>query len=232
MIKSPTNTATLPLIVPDDFDKKVEKLSFSNGRDDRNLVKLIYRNSFMKLFPLLKSIDVSKHDLNYVHSIPSIMQQGFTPNLTRLQIESNNLGVSFCELLANAFQNPVVPIKLRTLNLNDNPRIGDNGITILAPFLWSMEEVFLRNVGMGDDGCQALADHLSLSLLRPTSLFRLFLSKNKIRNINNALNTIIESKTALKELEIQHNLLDGASIQELIRKSKMVQKELIWEPQN
>lgn len=198
-------------LVPERFDEMADTLSFTNGKDDRLLVKRLYRQSFIDLFKRAKSLtyeDLEWTDDDAEHLI-DVVRGGYAP-LRFLNISGNQLGPGFC----SSFSSLITETQLVVLDLSEN-HIGDDGVGILALHLVRMKRVSLVRVGMTDAGCGLLVNSVGSGGAR---LNHLDISSNHIE-LGKDLIRLVCTLKPLHELCVRHNPLVShqGSLQALIK---------------
>uniref|UniRef100_A0A8C1EJL7 NACHT LRR and PYD domain-containing protein n=1 Tax=Cyprinus carpio carpio TaxID=630221 RepID=A0A8C1EJL7_CYPCA len=108
-------------------------------------------------------------------------------------VQLSNCGVTDegCAALVSALRSN--PSHLRELNLSGN-EIGDSGVTLLSAGLadphCKLEKLWLRDCGITDEGCAALASALTSN---PSHLGHLSLTGNKLGNSVNLLSDVLQN---------------------------------------
>ena len=142
--------------------------------------------------------DVTSEGVKYLLHLP----KQWMNKLETLVLSRNKLNSESCATLACL--TPHMP-HLKTLNLSDNHHIGQGGTVPLVTSLTaqnSLEELVLRETGIGVEDCQALSELLSSS----TSLKELDISDNALPP--EAIELIIsglQHNTTLKWLNMSHS---------------------------
>ena len=111
--------------------------------------------------------------------------------LSKVILSGCGIGVAGCRALADAFEaksslssmledDHLNCCGLRSLDIQDNPNIGDDGCAALAGLIvGQVEEINLTACDIGDEGCRALAKALTQDGGRPCHLQELHLPANK-----------------------------------------------------
>jgi len=170
---------------------KANKIAAEGGRAFGNALS---RNSSLQVL-FLGENNISDEGAAYV-------AQGLTQNTSLLQLDlgENNIGDHGAQALGQAFENNrtlreitlwynnvgVEGVKalvrfqhsLQVLELGNNPRIGDEGVKIIAQSMDHLKSLDLFNVSFGDEGAKALAQ----ALQHNTNLEHLFMNNNTIRD--------------------------------------------------
>ncbi|EOD06662.1 hypothetical protein EMIHUDRAFT_258811, partial [Emiliania huxleyi CCMP1516] len=122
-----------PPLLPSAFAAELETKSFTNGKDDKPLVKQLYEAAFEEQFG----------------------------KATKLDYRGLGWGNAEAAQLAEVLASGAVP-RLEELDLGDN-KIGDEGFEALAAALGKegavprLEQLYLEGNKIGDEGCKALA---------------------------------------------------------------------------
>lgn len=128
--------ARKPPLMPDEFSKILDKLSFTNGKDDRPRVAKIQEKAFDIAFGGVKQLKYNhlKWDAEGAMAIASVLASGAAPELEELHLDDNRIDdQGLKRLAADMLQGPeggnrcsTVP-KLRILSLR-NCNITSDGI--------------------------------------------------------------------------------------------------------
>jgi hypothetical protein len=190
-------------LVPRLFDQEPDKLSFTNKKRDKPLVSNLYRQGFVKQFSEVIELDYSAlkwHDEEVVR-VAEILSGGYAPQLKSLHLGKNLLGLRACQALADMLVLKRSPIK--ELILFENPDIGDEGCTMLANVIVTLEHVSLNCIGISDLSCHAL---LEAATKHETKLVYLELCRNQISDDGcQALMSIAQQCPSLKTIDIRDN---------------------------
>ena len=122
-----------PPLLPSAFAAELETKSFTNGKDDKPLVKRLYEAAFEEQFgkaTVLNYCGLGWGDAEAAQ-LAEVLASGAAPRLETLILRGNKIGDEGCKALAAA--------------------LGKEGA---APRL---EELWLLNNKIGDEGCMALA---------------------------------------------------------------------------
>ncbi|EOD17328.1 hypothetical protein EMIHUDRAFT_355829, partial [Emiliania huxleyi CCMP1516] len=137
-----------PPLLPSAFAAELEKKSFTNGKDDKPLVKRLYEAAFKEQFG--KATELSYMDLGWgdaeAAQLAEVLASGAAPRLEKLYLEgaaprledlylgNNEIGDEGCKALAAALGKEGAAPRLEVLDLLGN-RIGDEGCKALAAAL-------------------------------------------------------------------------------------------------
>ncbi|EOD26944.1 hypothetical protein EMIHUDRAFT_114838 [Emiliania huxleyi CCMP1516] len=153
-----------PPLLPSAFAAELEKKSFTNGKDDKPLVKQLYEAAFKEQFgkaTKLIYIGLGWGDAEAAQ-LAEVLASGAAPRLEKLWLQGNKIGDEGCKALAAALGKEGAAPRLERLYLNDN-EIGDEGCKALAaalgkegaaPRLWLLD---LSRNKISDEGYKALA---------------------------------------------------------------------------
>ncbi|EOD06775.1 hypothetical protein EMIHUDRAFT_106703 [Emiliania huxleyi CCMP1516] len=153
-----------PPLLPSAFAAELEKKSFTNGKDDKPLVKQLYEAAFKEQFG--KATVLNYRGLGWgdaeAAQLAEVLASGAAPRLERLELQRNKIGDEGCKALAAALGKEGAAPRLETLSLGEN-KIGDEGCKALAAALGKegaaprLKELYLFCNEIGDEGCKALA---------------------------------------------------------------------------
>ncbi|EOD27522.1 hypothetical protein EMIHUDRAFT_235752 [Emiliania huxleyi CCMP1516] len=175
-----------PPLLPSAFAAELETKSFTNGKDDKPLVKRLYAVIFDKQFGKQTQLDYGFHGWGDAETaqLAGVLARGAAPRLEKLYLRSNEIGDEGCKALAAALGKEGAAPRLEYLYLDGN-KIGDEGCKALAAALGKegaaprLEYLYLNGNQMGDEGCKALAAALGKEGAAPR-LEYLYLDGNKI----------------------------------------------------
>ena len=212
-----SGSSAIPLL-PVVFNEKVEKLSFSNTKDDRPLLKKLYKKSIEEVFQESTNFLYSNKNWSTMQAqnLLDLIKFGYTPKIEYLDLSGNQLDSSFGILLNNALKNR----QLEFLNLNGNWKIGDNGMEMIIPLILDIETVCLQGVVMSDKTITSLANALQSRILsdnttttttgevtkisNPTKLSKLYIGENRIhRHSAKGIIYLMEQCESLREIQCQ-----------------------------
>uniref|UniRef100_A0A0D3JFS2 Uncharacterized protein n=2 Tax=Emiliania huxleyi TaxID=2903 RepID=A0A0D3JFS2_EMIH1 len=122
-----------PPLLPSAFAAELEKKSFTNGKDDKPLVKRLYEAAFEEQFG--KATELIYYDLGWgdaeAAQLAEVLASGAAPRLEELILDDNKIGDEGCKALAAALGKEGAAPRLETLSLRFN-QIGDEGCKALA----------------------------------------------------------------------------------------------------
>ncbi|EOD29108.1 hypothetical protein EMIHUDRAFT_365906 [Emiliania huxleyi CCMP1516] len=177
-----------PPLLPSAFAEELETKSFTNGKDDKPLVKRLYEAAFEEQFG--KATELWYDSLGWGDAeavqLAEVLASGAAPRLEKLNLCKNEIGDEGCQALAAALGKEGAAPRLKTLKLESN-EIGDEGCEALAAALGKegaalrLEELWLDGNKIGDEGCEALAAALGKEGAAPR-LETLNLRWNKINS--------------------------------------------------
>ncbi|EOD06785.1 hypothetical protein EMIHUDRAFT_359424, partial [Emiliania huxleyi CCMP1516] len=125
-----------PPLLPSAFAAELEKKSFTNGKDDKPLVKQLYEAAFEEQFG--KATELHYYNLGWgdaeAAQLAEVLASGAAPRLEILYLNGNKIGDDGCKALAAALGKEGAAPRLETLFLFDN-EIGDEGCKALAAAL-------------------------------------------------------------------------------------------------
>ncbi|EOD17296.1 hypothetical protein EMIHUDRAFT_244151 [Emiliania huxleyi CCMP1516] len=127
-----------PPLLPSAFAAELEKKSFTNGKDDKPLVKRLYEAAFEEQFG--KATGLGYGGLGWgdaeAAQLAEVLASGAAPRLETLYLGGNKIGDEGCKALAAALgkEGAVPRLETLTLFLGAN-RIGDEGCKALAAAL-------------------------------------------------------------------------------------------------
>ena len=116
-----------PPLLPSAFAAELETKSFTNGKDDKPLVKRLYEAAFEEQFgkaTVLKYLNLGWGDAEAAQ-LAEVLASGAAPRLEELYLGGNKIGDEGCKALAAALKEGAAP-RLEKLILYDN-KIGDEG---------------------------------------------------------------------------------------------------------
>ncbi|EOD35128.1 hypothetical protein EMIHUDRAFT_373341, partial [Emiliania huxleyi CCMP1516] len=125
-----------PPLLPSAFAAELEKKSFTNGKDDKPLVKRLYEAAFKEQFG--KATELKYGFLGWgdaeAAQLSEVLASGAAPRLETLYLKRNKIGDEGCKALAAALGKEGAAPRLEGLNLGSN-QIGDEGCKALAAAL-------------------------------------------------------------------------------------------------
>merc|ERR1719238_2427139 len=125
-----------PPLLPSAFAAELESKSFTNGKDDKPLVKGLYEAAFKEQFG--KATELNYNDLGWgdaeAAQLAEVLASGAAPRLEKLRLYGNKIGDEGCKALAAALGKEGAAPRLETLYLGVN-KIGDEGCMALAAAL-------------------------------------------------------------------------------------------------
>ncbi|EOD38922.1 hypothetical protein EMIHUDRAFT_224075 [Emiliania huxleyi CCMP1516] len=125
-----------PPLLPSAFAAELEKKSFTNGKDDKPLVKRLYEAAFKEQFgkaTVLNYFGLGWGDAEAAQ-LAEVLASGAAPRLEELDLAPNKIGDEGCKALAAALGKEGAAPRLEKLSLNGN-QIGDEGCKALAAAL-------------------------------------------------------------------------------------------------
>lgn len=136
---------------PQHFERLASSLSFTNGKDDREIVKKLFRDAYTSIGPLVTHLDKSNlgWDRNSIAPLVEAISLNWFTNLRILSLGHNSIDAHTCRDLSLALRQ----VQLTMLSLDNNP-IGDDGIVALVPQLLRIDSVSLSSIGLGVKGCE------------------------------------------------------------------------------
>ena len=204
----------------------------------------MYRQSFQTLLKSVEYLDLNdlKWNDNDGKHITDIISQKYTPNLQFLELGSNNLGVDFCQNLANALLETTFKTTTTTttqfykLILSSNIHIGDQqgkGIEHLAPCLLQIRDVSLRDISLTDEGCHRLviaaSTHRNFATCRNASSSPT--TATAATTVSPALqNTETLNTTRLERLELEQNKIENKKnvLEDIVRSIPSLTYLSVW----
>ena len=125
-----------PPLLPSRFAAELETKSFTNGKDDKPLVKRLYEAAFEEQFG--KATELRYGQLGWgdaeAAQLAEVLASGAAPRLETLCLNNNGIGDEGCKALAAALCKEGAAPRLKKLDLGFN-RIGDEGCKALAAAL-------------------------------------------------------------------------------------------------
>ncbi|EOD38905.1 hypothetical protein EMIHUDRAFT_224042 [Emiliania huxleyi CCMP1516] len=125
-----------PPLLASAFAAELEKKSFTNGKDDKPLVKRLYEVAFKEQFG--KATELVYDSLGWgdaeAAQLAAVLASGAAPRLEILYLEGNKIGDEGCKALAAALGKEGAAPRLERLWLHGN-QIGDEGCKALAAAL-------------------------------------------------------------------------------------------------
>jgi len=122
-----------PPLLPSAFAAALETKSFTNGKDDKPLVKQLYEDAFKEQFG--KATVLWYQGLGWgdaeAAQLAEVLASGAAPRLEVLELDKNQIGDEGCKALAAALGKEGAAPRLKRLGLSDN-EIGDEGCKALA----------------------------------------------------------------------------------------------------
>ncbi|EOD10939.1 hypothetical protein EMIHUDRAFT_358041, partial [Emiliania huxleyi CCMP1516] len=124
-----------PPLLPSAFAAELESKSFTNGKDDKPLVKQLYEDAFEEQFGKATVLNYEGLDWGGAEAaqLAEVLASGAAPRLELLYLSGNQIGDEGCKALAAALKEGAAP-RLETLWLRGN-KIGDEGWKALAAAL-------------------------------------------------------------------------------------------------
>ncbi|EOD17298.1 hypothetical protein EMIHUDRAFT_316356 [Emiliania huxleyi CCMP1516] len=117
-----------PPLLPSAFAAELEMKSFTNGKDDKPLVKRLYEAAFEEQFG--KATELIYNSLGWgdaeAAQLAEVLASGAAPRLEDLTLNGNKIGDEGWKALAAALGKEGAVPRLETLHLNRN-EIGDEG---------------------------------------------------------------------------------------------------------
>ncbi|EOD32288.1 hypothetical protein EMIHUDRAFT_364631, partial [Emiliania huxleyi CCMP1516] len=125
-----------PPLLPSAFAAELETKSFTNGKDDKPLVKRLYEAAFEEQFGMATVLDYQGLGWGDAEAaqLAEVLASGAAPRLETLQLGCNKIGDEGCKALAAALGKEGAAPRLEELRLGDN-EIGDEGCKALATAL-------------------------------------------------------------------------------------------------
>uniref|UniRef100_A0A0D3JGR7 Uncharacterized protein n=2 Tax=Emiliania huxleyi TaxID=2903 RepID=A0A0D3JGR7_EMIH1 len=122
-----------PPLLPSAFAAELEKKSFTNGKDDKPLVKRLYEAAFKEQFGKATNLDYARLGWGDAEAaqLAEVLASGAAPRLERLGLSFNKIGDEGWTALAAALGKEGAAPRLETLYLVAN-KIGDEGCKALA----------------------------------------------------------------------------------------------------
>ncbi|EOD22570.1 hypothetical protein EMIHUDRAFT_469610 [Emiliania huxleyi CCMP1516] len=156
-----------PPLLPSAFAAELETKSFTNGKDDKPLVKQLYEAAFEEQFGKATKLDYRGLGWGNAEAaqLAEVLASGAVPRLEELDLGDNKIGDEGFEALAAALGKEGAVPRLEQLYLEGN-KIGDEGCKALAAALGKegavprLENLHLRFNKIGDESCKALATAL------------------------------------------------------------------------
>ncbi|EOD05047.1 hypothetical protein EMIHUDRAFT_250346 [Emiliania huxleyi CCMP1516] len=157
-----------PPLLPSRFAAELETKSFTNGKDDKPLVKGLYEGAFKEQFG-------NATELRYMRlgwgeeeaaQVAEVIASGATPLLEELDLAGNQIGDDGLKALAAALGREGSAPRLQELDLTSN-QIGDDGLMSLAAALSNdgvvprLANLILDGNRFGNEGLKALVSALS-----------------------------------------------------------------------
>ena len=125
-----------PPLLPSAFAAELETKSFTNGKDDKPLVKRLYEAAFEEQFG--KATELDYNNLGWgdaeAAQLAEVLASGAAPRLEKLNLDDNEIGDEGCKALAAALGKEGAAPRLETLGLCIK-KIGDEGCKALAAAL-------------------------------------------------------------------------------------------------
>ncbi|EOD15730.1 hypothetical protein EMIHUDRAFT_211351 [Emiliania huxleyi CCMP1516] len=150
-----------PPLLPSAFAAELETKSFTNGKDDKPLVKRLYEAAFDEQFG---KATVLIYNLGWgdaeAAQLADVLASGAAPRLEELWLQQNQIGDEGCKALAAALGKEGAAPRLEKLYLEFN-KIGDEGCMALAAALKEgaaprLEKLSLFSNQIGEAGCKSL----------------------------------------------------------------------------
>ena len=115
-----------PPLLPSAFAAELETKSFTNGKDDKPLVKRLYEAAFEEQFG--KATELKYGSLGWgdaeAAQLAEVLASGAAPRLETLYLPSNKIGDEGCKALAAALGKEGAAPRLEDLNLRSNKTEG------------------------------------------------------------------------------------------------------------
>jgi Ran GTPase-activating protein (RanGAP) involved in mRNA processing and transport len=194
-------------VLPSRLNEDLEHKQFTNGKDDRPAVAVLYRKGFEERF-------VAVEWLSYYHlswgdaeakAVAAVLAAGAAPKLEKLYLAGNSIGDEGARALAGALPSATA---LKVLNLESNS-IGDEGARALVEALPSamvLERLCLLFNKIGNERARTLAG----ALQNATVLKDLYLSGNLIGD--GGARALAEALPSAKEVRVRLLGLENNSI--------------------
>ncbi|EOD38929.1 hypothetical protein EMIHUDRAFT_361530, partial [Emiliania huxleyi CCMP1516] len=100
-----------PPLLPSAFAAELEKKSFTNGKDDKPLVKRLYEAAFEEQFG--KATELFYRGLGWgdaeAAQVAEVLASGAAPRLEKLDLSYNEIGDEGCKALAAALKEGAAP---------------------------------------------------------------------------------------------------------------------------
>ena len=122
-----------PPALPDAFDVELQGKGFTNGKDDRPRVAVLYRDALKQRFESAEQLIYSDLDWgdDEVGQVAAVLASGAAPRLQILNLGGNHVGDEGATRLAEAFRTPGALPNLQRLLLGQT-QLGDKGAACLA----------------------------------------------------------------------------------------------------
>ena len=167
-----------PPLLPSQFATELETKTFTNGKDDKPLVKGLYERAFAEQFGQATKLYYGGLGWTGAEAakLAEVIASTAAPQLQRLGLEHNKFGDEGCKWLSSTLR--AAP-QLEWLRLDDN-QIGDDGLKALAATLREGAAPRLKTLNLidnqiGNAGLEALASALKAAL----RLEKLYLENNQ-----------------------------------------------------
>ena len=100
-----------PPLLPSAFAAELEKKSFTNGKDDKPLVKRLYEAAFEEQFGKATELDYGSLGWGDAEAaqLAEVLASGAAPRLEKLYLQRNKIGDEGCKALAAALKEGAAP---------------------------------------------------------------------------------------------------------------------------
>ena len=118
------NSGRRPPLLPSAFAAELEKKSFTNGKDDKPLVKRLYEAAFEEQFGKATKLLYGRLDWGDAEAaqLAEVLASGAAPRLEKLYLHGNKIGDEGCKALAAALKEGAAPsLKARDAPLATRP---------------------------------------------------------------------------------------------------------------
>ncbi|EOD20767.1 hypothetical protein EMIHUDRAFT_241839 [Emiliania huxleyi CCMP1516] len=159
-----SNGGRRPPLLPSAFAAELEMKGFTNGKDDKPLVKRLYEAAFEEQFGKATKLHYQRLGWGDAEAaqLAEVLASGAASRLETLQLFDNKIGDDGGKALAAVLGKEGAAPRLEALNLEFN-KIGDEGCKALAAALGKegaaprLETLDFSFNKIGDEGCKALA---------------------------------------------------------------------------
>ncbi|EOD17978.1 hypothetical protein EMIHUDRAFT_349784 [Emiliania huxleyi CCMP1516] len=113
-----------PPLLPSAFAAELEKKSFTNGKDDKPLVKRLYEAAFKEQFGKAAQLDYGSLGWGDAEAaqLAEVLASGAAPRLKELWLNGNKIGDEGCKALAAALKEGAAP-SLKALGNKEQPEL-------------------------------------------------------------------------------------------------------------